>query len=349
MTMFWKKKQFWGALIGTVLLIYCLKDISAAELRDLLGRVNFFYLLLSIGAAFLFIVFKGLRWRLMISRHRQIKIVRAVTLYSAGQVLGIIMPALTGQVGRLFLFSKKENLRKTFVFSTIVLEILFDAVSLIIFMFVTSLAFAFPSRYRYLSFVVAGATIGGLALLYLILHFRERLEVIGHRHLRSRWPGVYITLKKFIRSFTKGIDLLRSSQHIFATITYSLLGWTAHMLSVWFLISSFGFTLPFAAAAWIMIINTIVLMVPITPGNAGTFEVAVSTSLAAFSIGRSDAVLFALALHIIDLLPVLVFGFYFLRLEKMSLGDIKAGHEEELILDKIDEEGRFIEEEEETV
>ena len=40
-----------------------------------------------------------------------------------------------------------------------------------------------------------------------------------------------------------------------------------------------------------------------------------------------------------------VFGFTFLHLEKLSLCEIKAVHEEEDILDRISEEGAFIEEE----
>ncbi len=343
---FWKKKQFWGALIGIALLAYCVKDIRWSELQSLAERVNLYYLIPALVSAFVFMYFKGLRWRTIISRQKKITKTRAVTLYSTGQVLSIVMPVLTGQVGRVILFSRKEDLRKTFVFSTVVLEVLFDAVSLIIFMFFTSLAFVFPENYRYLSFVVSGVTLAALLGFYLILHFQENVEKCGERCFRNRWPGLYITIKKFIRSFTKGIDMLRSSQHMFGTMVHSILAWTAHLLVVWFLMRSFGFELPFAAAAVVMIINTIVLMIPITPGNAGTFEIAVSTSLAAFSVGRSDAVLFALALHLMDLLPVFVYGAFFLRQEKLSIRDIKAAQEEDLIIDKIDEEGTYIEEEE---
>jgi hypothetical protein len=346
MTTFWKKKQFWGAVIGLVLLGYCVKDIRLSEIRVLLDRVNFYYLLAALLTSFLFVIVKALRWRMLIAQQKPISRRRAVTLYSVGQVLGIVMPALTGQVGRVVLFARKECLRKTFVFSTIVMELLFDAVSLIVFMFVTSLAFAFPSQYRYLSFVVAGSTVGVLVILYLFLNFRDGLENFARCRFRNRWPGFYIGCKKFIRSFTKGIEMLRSSQHMAGTLAMSLATWTAHMLVVWFLIMAFGLSLPFAAAAVVMIINTIVLMVPITPGNAGTFEVAVSTSLAAFSVGRSDAVLFALALHLMDLAPVFVFGYLFLHLEKLSLRDLKAGSEEDIIIDRIDEDGAFIEEEE---
>ncbi len=69
--------------------------------------------------------------------------------------------------------------------------------------------------------------------------------------------------------------------------------------------------------------------------------------LAAFSVGRSDAVLFALALHLMDLLPPFGFGYLFLHVEKLSLREIKAVRQEEaLIIDRIDEDGAYIEEEE---
>jgi uncharacterized protein (TIRG00374 family) len=347
MAVIWKKKKFWGSLIGALLLVYCVKDIRFSELELLRNRVNAYFLIAALVLGMLFVVLKALRWRLMIAQQKKVPVKRVVTLYSVGQVLGIVMPALTGQVGRVVWFSRKEGLRKTYVFSTLVLEVLFDAISLIIFMFLTSLAFAFPARYRYLSFVVVGITLSVLILLYLVLHLQGRLEEIARCRFRDRWPGVYITCKKFIRSFTKGIELLRSRQDMVGTLLLSLAAWTVHMLVIWFLIVAFGFSLPFAAAAVIMIINTVVLMVPITPGNAGTFEVAVSTSLAAFSVGRSDAVLFALALHLIDLLPVFGFSYLFLQMEKMTIDEIKAVQQrEDLIIDHIDEEGTFIEEEE---
>lgn len=346
MATFYKNKQFWGALIGILLLAYCVKDIRVSELELLAGRVNPYYIFLTFATGFVFMLLKAIRWRGIVGQQKHVPFVRAVSLYSVGQLLGIVMPALTGQVGRILLFSRKAGFRKTFVFSTVVLEVVFDAVSLIIFMFLTSLAFAFPERYRYMSYVVAAVTVVVLILLYMVLHFEGRLEGLGRRWLRGRWPGFYITSKKFLRSFAQGIELLRSSQHMVGTLALSLAIWVAHMLVVWFLIKAFAFPLPFAAAAVVMIINTIVLMVPITPGNAGTFEFAVATSLSAFSVNRSDAVLFALALHLIDLLPVFLYSYVFLHTEKTSLKEIKAAEKEQTILERINEDGAFIEEEE---
>jgi len=349
MKIFWKKKQFWGGLIAIALLAYCVKDIKISEIRVLLTRVNLYFLIPAIVSSFVFVVLKGIRWRVLMSRQKKVTYPWAISIYSAGQILNIIMPVLTGQVGRMILFSRKEGLRKTVIFSTILLEILFDASTLIIFILLTSLAFVFPAEYRSLSYIISGATVIIIAGLYLTLHNQYRLENFGRRHLRERWPGIYITVKKFIRSFTKGIELLRSSHHIFGSLFVSLVIWACHMLVIYFLIRSFGFQLPLAAAAVVMIINTVVLMVPITPGNAGTFEVAVSASLSAFSIGRSDAVLFSLALHLLDLLPIFALGATFIHYDKIFLKEIKAKHGEEDIFDQISEDGSLIEEAEEKV
>jgi uncharacterized protein (TIRG00374 family) len=137
--------------------------------------------------------------------------------------------------------------------------------------------------------------------------------------------------------------MLKSSQHMLGSISLSLLAWILHTLSIYFLFKSFGFDLPVAAAATVMIINTIALMIPITPGNAGTFEIAVSRSLTAFAIGRSDAVLFALALHIIDFLPIFTLGLYFMRSEHISIKEIKKQQEESDFKSSLSAEAEFVE------
>jgi len=344
--MIFKKKKFWGFVIAVTLLVFCFKDITLEELRLLSYRVDYLYLIPVIICSFSFYILRALRWRLIVSQQKYIKSMRAVLLYAAGQILNTVMPALTGQVGRMFLFSKKEGLRKTFIFSTILMEIIFDTVSLILFLFLTSLSFVFPDRYRTAGIIVALVAVSVIIILYVFLHYQKNLEDFGCRHFREGRPGIYITLKKFIRSFTKGLEMLKSSQHLSRSMLYSLVQWLTHILMIYFLMRSFGFGLSFPNAVVIMIINQLAVMIPITPGNAGTFEVIVSTSLSAFSIGRTDAVLFALALHVLDLIPVFIMGFVFLHSEKVSIIDIKERHEEESVFDRVSEEGTLIENEE---
>ncbi len=341
--MIWKKKQFWGTIVALALLAYCLKDIRLTEVEMLFERLDYLLLIPALISAFLFMIFRGLRWKLIVQQQKDLKTMHALSLYSAGQMLNMVMPMLTGQVGRMILFSKRAGLKKTFTFSTIILEVLFDAIALITFLVLVSLAFTFPDQYRSLGVMISALTIAGLTLLYFILHFRENIDEFSRKCFRKRWPGFYITVRKFLLTFINGMEMLKSTQHMAGSIMYSFLSWAAHTISIYFLLKSFGFHLPLATAATVMIVNTVALMIPITPGNAGTFEIAVSRSLTAFSVGRSDSVLFALALHLIDMLPIFAMGLYFMHIEKISLREIKKEHEDESLLDKITEEGKFVE------
>jgi uncharacterized protein (TIRG00374 family) len=332
-----KKKLFWGSIIAIILLAYCFKDIRLSEVRTLIERVDFYYLIPALAMEFLMIVFKALRWRTIVEKTKKIPVFRIIPLFSAGQVINIVMPALTGQVGRLLLFAKKEKMSKTYVFSTIVIEILFDSITMLFFIFFLSMAsFVIPPEYRSVSYIIAVATAALFALLYLILHFQEAIGRVGRKVMRGRWPGLYITLKKFSYSFTRGIEMLRSSQYFLRTLLLSFGSWVSHVFVIYFLIKSFGLDLPLISAVVIMVINTVALMIPITPGNAGTFELAVVAALMAFKIAKSDAVLFALALHMLDLIPIFLMGWFFFRAEKMTLKEIEAEGEKEEFLGQVD-------------
>ncbi|MBN2226896.1 MAG: flippase-like domain-containing protein [candidate division Zixibacteria bacterium] len=325
MPSFLKKKQFWGSIIALLLLAFIVKDISPDDLRRLYNRVNPYFLIPCLLAQFMILFFKGWRWRTIVERSKPMRLTQVVPMFAAGQVINIFMPALTGQVGRLLLFSRRTGLSKTYIFSTIVLEVLFDAMSLLVFIAVLSAAsFAFPPEYRKVGLIIAIATISLLTCLYVYLHFQDAAGILGRKLCRNRWPGFYITVKKFTRSFTRGITMLRSTQYFTKTLLLSLAAWVSQLMVVYSLFNAFGFDLPLVAAMVLMVVNTLAVMIPITPGNAGTFELAVLATLSLFfgRIGKSDAALFGLALHIFDILPMFVLGYLFLHIEKITIREI---------------------------
>lgn len=325
-----KKKQFWGSIIAFAILFYILRDIQLEDIRQLLGRVKISYIFIAIGFQATMILAKGFRWKTIVEKSKKLPFFRMVPMFAAGQVINIVLPALTGQAGRIFLFARKTGLSKTFVFSTVVIEVIFDAISLLIFIGVLSTAtIVFPREYQNISYFVAIATLLALTAMYLILHYNDKIDNFNRRKCRERWPSIYIGIRKFIRSFTKGISLLKSSQYFFRTLAFSIIAWLFHAGAIYVLFLSFGFKLPLISAVVIMVINTVALMIPITPGNAGTFELAVAAPLLAFKIGKADAFLFAMALHVVDFLPMMLLGSLFLKTEKMSLKEIEEEGEKD--------------------
>lgn len=329
MAAFYKKKRFWGSLIAVALLAYSFKDIRLDDLQELSTRLNLWFLIPALLISVVMQGMRGVRWRTIVEPGKRIKLVRAVPLYAAGAAINFMMPALTGQVGRMLLFSRKEGLAKALIFSTFLVEIVFDALMLIAFIFVSSLWFVYPEEYRSFSYVVAVSAVTLVILLYLQLAFRQRVQRICKRFVRPRWPGLYFTLMRFTLSFSRGVEALRSSAHLAQSTLYSIIIWVTHAFAVYALFIAFGMDLPIAASIVIVVVNTLALLVPITPGNAGTFELVVIATLSVgFGVSKTDAALYAVALHIIDVLPFFVLSVPFMRAEKVSLTEISVDEEQ---------------------
>jgi uncharacterized protein (TIRG00374 family) len=258
-------------------------------------------------------------------------------------MIGVLLPALTGQAGRVLLFSRKGNFTKTYAFSTIFLEVVFDASGLLILMLLSSSVFVFPPEYRFISYIIAVVTVLLLALFYSSLHYHERINQLLFRRIRPRSVKMYLILRKFFRSFNEGIGIMKSTDKMFILSIFTFMSWGSHIASIYLLFHMFSLDLPVWAAVVVIIINYLALMVPITPGNLGSFQLAVVGSLGIFGVGKTEAVLFSVLLYLVDMIPMLALSSFFLFHEKFSLSDI--GREEELMA----EVERMVEEPEQPV
>ena len=305
-----KNKRLWGSIVAVFFLWLSFRGVRLADFASIGSRLQLSYVFPALALGFLMVAMRAVRWQGLIAPTRRIPTSRVIPLYALGLTLNIAMPALTGHVGRLLLFARRESIRKTVIFSTFLMETLFDALTFVAFMAITSALFVFPAEYRSASWIVGGVCLAVIGLLTLYLTNMERLGAFGRRYVRVRWRGVYITLKKFSRSFTKGMAGLRTSSNVASSLGLSVGTWLAHAAMVYLLFRAFGFhtNLPLVAAFVILIVNTLALLVPLTPGNAGTFEFAVITTLRWFGLEKTDALLFAVTLHILDILPIFLLG-----------------------------------------
>ncbi len=87
------------------------------------------------------------------------------------------------------------------------------------------------------------------------------------------------------------------------------------------------------AAALVLILTNLIGILPLTPGNLGTFQVAATAALAASGVAPGPALAFALGLQAMQLLVGVTAGLVSLSVQGMSLGDLagKGRHAAELL------------------
>ena len=208
-----KKKQFWGAIIAVGIFIFLFYDLDLSRTVEVARGLQLIYIIPALVCTTVWVLLKTLRWVTIVGITRKLIFWPSLCLYSTAQLISILLPALTGQAGRVLLFSKKGNFSKTYVFSTAILELVLDGAGLISLMLLASTFFAFPEEYRFISYIIAGATLLVLVIFYCSLNFQDKLESFGHRTLRRKSPKIYLVIRKFMRSFNEGISALRSTDN----------------------------------------------------------------------------------------------------------------------------------------
>ena len=95
-------------------------------------------------------------------------------------------------------------------------------------------------------------------------------------------------------------------------------------LSNYFIFLAFGLKLPVAASFVLLVVVSILIMVPSSPGFVGVYHYGAVLSLGFYNVNRADALSCALVMHATQYLVITLVGFYYLRREHLSLRNIEV-------------------------
>jgi glycosyltransferase 2 family protein len=120
-------------------------------------------------------------------------------------------------------------------------------------------------------------------------------------------------------SFIEGLQILPDIKRTLSVFFLSLVLWSVIAFSNYMLFFSYGFGLPPINAFAILVIVALGVMLPAAPGFVGTYHYACVLGLTSFGIAKPDALSYAIALHFLQLFPIILIGLLCLPFQKMSL------------------------------
>ncbi len=329
-----KRKRFWAAILAIALSIFIFRDFNFDRIWPIIKSINFWYLLPLSVCEFVIAFVRSQRWKFIIDAGKKVDSLSIFSTFSIGMMMNLLMPALTGQVARIFLLARKEDIKKTTAFTSVVLEILFDALVLVGLLFVVSLFYVFPESIRSWEIIGAVLVIALSIVLWRMSRHHHEAELKVKR--RIDWPAVswIERLTDIKNSFIVGLKMLRSRKHLYLVSALTALSWLLQAIMVYLLIAAFSLNITFWGAVIIMIINTVLVTIVVTPVNIGTFQLACVFALSLFHVGRQTALSFSIILHTFNYLPPLLLGWFFSIREGLSF--------KKLISERDREDGDYI-------
>jgi len=324
-----------GLLMTVVFLYLVLSNIEWHNLGGALRQANYIYVIPAFLMTFTGYLVRTLRWQIILRPTKRISFGNAFAVLMIGFTANNLLPARIGEVVRAYALGRQEKLSKSLSLATIVVERVFDGLTIMGFLAALSLVYHLPSWGMVLA--RGGALVFGTALLgILLLLFQEQrtlrvLELV----LRPFPKRLGSAVQRLARFFIEGLHALRSGRTLSLIVLLSLAVWTLEVLSYLMLI--LGFRLPIEgvsrlyAAVFLLTVINLGNIVPAAPGYAGSFEFFAIQALTTFSaaVTSEQALALAAVSHAYQYILVTGFGLFFLWRLGMSLRTLQQAAQQE--------------------
>lgn len=315
------------------------------EALDAAADFDWKFLWLSVLWAALGFMARGLRFWVFTLPIKKPGFINVCSSMMIGFMVNNILPLRVGEAARGVLFAKREDIKISSSFALVFLERFFDLVAIVIFLLL-GLTLIPPESFS--DPTIAGS-VGKARNLFAVmicffivfifmLVFATKLvlkitEVVLkgmlfflHHDARDKYVGKIVGV---VESFTGGLKVVRDPKLLISSVILSLVTWCFILLSIDFIARGFSFYaengLTLTNLIVVMILITIGVMIPASPGYIGTFELFAIKGLLLFSVMESAAASFAVLLHFSQIIPVTAAGFLFLIRENLSLSGLASG------------------------
>ena len=314
----WRNARFWvGIIVTGVFFFFFLRTISFSEFADAIKEADYLYILPAVGVYFIALWFRSLRWQVILRPVQDLEVLRLYPIMVIGYMVNSTLPLRAGDFFRAYLLGQKEQISKSSALATIAIERMFDTINLILLAFAVSLFTPIPSllsQTLLVLSVVLGSIIFGSFIIIISDRLTQLLLRLLSRRLPSRFRGKVLT---FVDEFIQGLQSVKRPQQWAIILLLSAMVWFTEA-GVYYLMAlsydldvtmnqlSLGILLAVA-------VSNLLTAVPSFAGGIGPFEVGVQRTLIQFKVPEATATAYAIVLHAVLIIPVVILGLVFLR------------------------------------
>lgn len=318
-----RRWQLWlGILISVVFLALALRGLHLPEVLDAVRKAQYLWLIPGIAAYFVGVYARAWRWHYLLRPIRSLSTRHLFPVVTIGYLGNNIFPVRAGEILRLYVLKRNEDVGMASSLATILVERAFDGIVMLGFVFLNLPRLAVGEvgpGVRALALGGAVLFLGATAafmILALFPSWAARLADFGiDRVLPSRFRNRAHAL---FGQFLIGLSSLRSPIDVLMVLASSIVIWLLETLKYWFVMHAFPFQVDFFT---LMLMNGIVNLattLPSAPGYLGTFDAPGIAVLEAAGVQPELAAGYTFVLHAALWLPVTLLGAYYMLREGLS-------------------------------
>lgn len=306
-------------VLGLILLVFALKDANWIELRKSVMAANLTWLVAAVGVVIVGLGLKIWRWSLLLANFGLKHPLGLVSqAYLAGQAANILLPIRGGELIRMGMMGKGDANNLARIAGTIALEKFLDLLAL------TGLTIIVLPSLRSIGsqYIPQGLAIFAFAAIVFLgvyVLWAPRLWSVIQRKIQSSHPRWIVRSAEVIGQFVESSVWLRDWRKVSSSLLITLVIWSLMWATNLLAFRSVYLRADPLMAGLVLVLVYIGLIPALMPGNIGPFYFFAQLALRAFAIPFEQALAFAILLHAVVTLPVLVIGGMILLLSGRQL------------------------------
>ncbi|MCP2519791.1 flippase-like domain-containing protein [Candidatus Aminicenantes bacterium AC-335-A11] len=274
------------------------------------------------------------KWKyLILSRKRKVKFWNLFSAYVIGFTVTFLLPFRAGEVIRPVYLGQKERISRSFSFGTVVVERIFDLLT-VLFLFGIFLLLKpfykpyFTERKKALSsltnFSLISLTIGAILLvLILFLYFFQGKSISFITRILKPFPKLSQKAIHISTNFLDGLKFFHSLKNLILYSVFSIIQWLFIGFFSWVVLYSFNIKFPFPLILPYLFLTMVGASIP-TPGMIGGFHALSKFGLISlYGVNTNLAIGTTTVLHAIIYVGTILMGFIILWKEGLSFAYVR--------------------------
>ena len=277
-----------GILISIFFLYLAFRKVNIVQMWQALGAANYWYLVPAVAIVFFSHFLRAFRWRYLLDPIRRLDTSSLFSSLIIGYMANVFIPAHLGEILRAYVLSKKRQIPVASTLATIFIERIIDVFSLLALMLLAIFVHPFPAwvtKSGYTMFVAAMALLVFLILLKVTISPTMRVVDFVMKPLPDL---VARKVQKTIENFRSGLLPLRRWHDYFTVGILSVIIWACYGFVFHLSLHAFSFPekfhLEWSVSLILLVITTIAVAVPSSPGYVGTYHYLCQVTLAMFGV-----------------------------------------------------------------
>jgi hypothetical protein len=313
-------------------------ELHLGMIRYYLLHADYWTLLLATLISLVQFPIRAIRWKFLLLPRKNIKFPPLFSATMIGFMANNLLPARLGEFVRAYVISRKENVSGSSAMATIVVERLFDGLTLLTILMVVFYTYRFPGWVVIVGWYATAAFLFLCVFLVCMMvwpgGFARILSNVG----RLFSQRIKEKVESLILRFISGLEILKDRRLVVVVFALSFVHWLVVGWAFSIALSGFSIDIPRSGPYFVMSIVALGLALPSSPAFIGTYQWLTIRALSVYDISKDLSLSFSSVFHFVSFLPTTIIGFLYFLKEHMTWKELKRT-EEEIRTDEPNREG----------